>query len=125
MATTLSYGYINPQNGDPGSTWFPALNSNIAQLNNHNHDGVTSAQLAATSIASASVSIPSGSWSLVEAGKYEQTVNAPSGFNMTQYSIMFYLSTGEIVVPSIQQLSSTSFKIFSPLNTISYTAVFR
>jgi hypothetical protein len=52
-------------------------------------------------------------------------VNAPSGFNMTQYSIMFYLSTGEIVVPSIQQLSSTSFKIFSPLNTISYTAVFR
>lgn len=125
MATTLSYGYINPQNGDPGSTWFPALNSNITQLNNHNHDGVTSALLAATSITSGSVSIPSGSWSLVEAGKYEQTVTAPSGFNMTQYSITFYLSTGEIVVPSIQQLSSTSFKVFSPLNFISYTAVFR
>jgi hypothetical protein len=125
MATTLSYGYINPQNGDPGSTWFPALNSNITQLNNHTHDGVTSALLAATSITSGSASIPSGSWSLVEAGKYEQTVNSPAGFNMTQYSITFYLSTGEIVVPSIQQLSSTSFKVFSPLNSISYTAVFR
>ncbi len=125
MATTLSYGYIQPQNGDPGSTWFPALNSNITQLNNHNHDGVTSAPITATSITSGSVSIPSGSWSLVEAGKYEQTVVVPSGFNMTQYSIMFYLSTGEIAVPSIQQLSSTSFKVFAPINTISYTAVFR
>lgn len=125
MATTLSYGYIQPQNGDPGSTWFPALNSNIAQLNNHNHDGVTSAQLASTSITSASVSIPAASWVLVEAGKYSQLVTCPSGYNMTQYSITFYLSTGEIITPSITQNSATTFTVFSPYNTLTYTAVFK
>lgn len=125
MATTLSYGYIQPQNGDPGSTWFPALNSNIAQLNSHNHDGVTSAQLASTSITSGSVSIPAASWVLVEPGKYSQLVTCPSGYNMTQYSITFYLSTGEIITPSITQNSGTTFTVFSPFNTLTYTAVFK
>ena len=125
MATTLSYGYINPQNGDPGSVWFPALNSNITQLNNHNHDGITSAQLASTGIVGASVSIPAISWTLDVTGRYKQDVTVPSGYNMTQYSITFYLSTGEIIHPSITQLSGTSFRIFGPDSTLSYVAVFR
>jgi len=127
MATTLSYGYIQPANGDPGSTWFPALNSNITQLNDHVHDGITSAQIAANSITSGSVSIPSGAgnWTLVEAGKYSQAVTAPSGFNMVDYSITFYLSTGEIVNPSITKTSNTTFTIFSPYNSLAYVAVFR
>jgi hypothetical protein len=125
MATTLSYGYINPQNGDPGSTWFPALNSNITQLNNHNHDGVTSAPIPSSSTVSGTVSIPAGSWVLDVTGRYRQDVIVPSGYNMTQYSIMFYLSNGEIIHPSISQLSGTSFRVFGPDNTLSYVAVFR
>ena len=125
MATTLSYGYINPQNGDPGSTWFPALNSNITQLNGHNHDGINSAQLSSTGITSGTVSIPAGSWVLDVAGRYKQDVLAPAGYNMTQYSITFYLSTGEIVLPSITQLSGTTFRIFGIDNTVSYVAVFK
>jgi hypothetical protein len=125
MATTLSYGYINPQNGDPGSVWFPALNSNITQLNNHNHDGITSAAIPSSSTVSGTVSIPAGSWVLDVTGRYKQDIIVPSGYNMTQYSIMFYLSTGEIIYPSITQLSGTSFRVFGPDNTLSYVAVFR
>jgi hypothetical protein len=125
MATTLSYGYINPQNGDPGSVWFPALNSNITQLNNHNHDGITSAAIPSSSTVSGTVSIPAGSWVLDVTGRYKQDILVPSGYNMTQYSIMFYLSTGEIIYPSITQLSGTSFRVFGPDNTLSYVAVFR
>ncbi len=125
MATTLSYGYINPQNGDPGSTWFPALNSNITQLNDHAHNGVNSAQISGAYITSGSVSIPSGSWVADVTGRYKQDVTVPSGYNMTQYSITFYLSTGEIVHPSITQLTGTTFRIFGPDNTLSYVAVFK
>jgi len=125
MATTLSYGFIQPQNGDKGSVWFPALNSNIQQLNDHTHDGFTSAQIAATSINAGTVAIPSASWVLDVTGRYRQDVTVPSGFNMTGYSITFYLSTGEIIHPSITQLSSTSFRIFGPDNTLTYSAVFR
>lgn len=125
MATTLSYGYIQPQNGDQGSVWFPALNSNIAQLNGHNHDGVTSSLISSSVVTAGTVSIPAASWTLTSTGKYEQTVAVPSGFNMTGYAITFYLSTGEIVYPSISQLSGTSFKVYTCDNTLTYSAVFR
>ena len=125
MATTLSYGYIQPQNGDKGSTWFPALNDNIQQLNDHDHDGVTSALLPSTSITGGSVSIPSASWVLDVTGRYKQDVTVPTGYNMDDYSIIFKLSTGEIIVPSITRLTNTTFRIFGPDNTLTYTAVFR
>jgi hypothetical protein len=125
MATTLSYGYIQPQNGDKGSVWYPALNSNIQQLNDHTHDGVTSAQIAANSINPGTVSIPSAAWVLDVAGRYRQDITVPSGFNMSDFSITFYLSTGEIIQPSITKLSATSFRVFGPDNTLTYTAVFR
>ena len=125
MATTLSYGYIQPQNGDKGSVWFPALNDNIQQLNDHTHDGVTSALLPSTSLTSGSVSIPAASWVLDVTGRYKQDVTVPAGYNMDDYAIIFKLSTGEIIVPSITRLSATTFRIFGPDNTLTYTAVFR
>ena len=125
MATTLSYGYVQPQNGDQGSVWFPALNTNISLLNGHVHDGVTSALLSSGSLVAGTVSIPSASWVLDVTGRYKQNVTAPAGFNMTGYSITFYLSTGELIYPSITQLTSTTFTVYGPDNTLTYTAVFR
>jgi hypothetical protein len=125
MATTLSYGYVQPQNGDQGSVWFPALNTNISLLNGHVHDGITSALLSAGSVVGGTVSIPAASWVADVTGRYKQNVTAPAGYNMTGYAITFYLSTGEIVHPSITQLTSTTFTVYGPDNTLTYTAVFR
>lgn len=120
MATTLSYGYIQPQNGDKGSVWFPALNTNIQQLNDHTHDGVTSANLPGTSITSGSVTIPPASWVADGTGRFRQDVTVPAGYNMDSYSIIFKLSTGDIILPSITRLSATSFRIFGPDNSYLY-----
>lgn len=51
MATTLTYGLVKPVTGDPGSTWFPAIEGDITQLDAHNHDGANSAQLTNSGIA--------------------------------------------------------------------------
>lgn len=125
MATTLSYGYIQPQSGDKGSVWFPALNDNIQQLNDHNHDGVTSALLPATSVASASLTIPAAGWVADGTGRYRQDMTVPTGYNMDSFSITFKLSSGEIILPSITRLSASSFRIFTLDNSLTYTAVFK
>lgn len=125
MATTLTYGYIQPQNGDKGSVWFPALNDNIQQLNDHAHNGVDSAPISAANVTSGTVTIPAAAWVLDVAGRYKQDVTTPAGYNMDSYSILFKLSTGEIITPSITRLSLTSFRIFGPDNTLTYSAVFK
>lgn len=125
MATTLSYGYVQPQNGDPGSTWFPALNDNIQQLNDHSHNGIDSAFLSSASVQSASVTIPSASWVLDVTGRYKQDVTVPAGYNMDDFSIIFKLSTGDIIYPSVSKLTGTTFRIFGIDNTLTYTAVFK
>lgn len=125
MATTLTYGYIQPVNGDKGSTWFPALNDNIQQLNDHAHNGVDSAPISGANITSGSVTIPAASWVSDGTGRFRQDVTVPAGYNMDSYSIIFKLSTGEIILPSITRLSATSFRIFGPDNTLTYTAVFK
>jgi hypothetical protein len=125
MAVTLSYGYINPENGDKGSVYYPALNSNITRLNGHDHDGVDSALLNAANIQKGTVTISSGSWTSNGTGSYKQDVTVPSGFNMSDYSITVYLSTGHPIYPTIEKLTATTFRIYTIDNTLTYTAVFR
>lgn len=122
----LSYGFRNPENGDKGSVWFPALNFNIVQLNSHNHDGSTSSLINAAVIVGGSVSIPSGSWVSDVTGRYKQDVTVPAGFTVDSYNIQVRItSSGHIIYPTIEKLTSTTFRIYTLDNTLSYTAVFR
>lgn len=126
MATTLSYGFINPANGDKGSVWFPALNANIVQLNGHSHNGTDSAPISAQYITKGTVAILSGGWTSNGTGSFRQTVTVPSGFNMSDYSITVYLTaTGHVIYPTIEKLTGTTFRIYTLDNTLAYTAVFR
>ena len=63
MSTTLSYGFIKPQSGDPMATWQSALESDVQQLNDHTHDGTNSALISAKSISTGTVTTTS--WTLV------------------------------------------------------------
>lgn len=122
----LSYGFKNPENGDRGSVWFPALNFNIVQLNGHNHDGVTSSLINAGIIVGGSVSVPSASWVLDVAGRYKQDVTVPAGFTIDSFVIQVKIaSSGNIINPTIEKLTSTSFRIYTLDNTLTYTAIFR
>ena len=120
---TLTYGYLKPQNSiDYGDQFFPAMEFNIQRLNDHNHDGVNSARLSSTSqniLNSAWVAAPIGG------GLYMQTVTMPAGFNYDSCQILFKLSTGEFVYPSVERVNTTSYKLYTNDNSLDYVAVYR
>lgn len=122
----LSYGFQQPENGDTGAVWFPALNTNIQKLNDHTHDGSNSSLLNAANSVGGTVNILAASWVLDVAGRYKQTVTVPSGFNMDSYNVLFReTSTGNLIYPSVEKLSSTTFRVYTIDNTLALTAVFR
>lgn len=126
MATTLSYGYVKPDTGDTGSVWFPALEDDITQLNDHNHDGVNSAPLSGAFLQPGLVQALAANWILVSSGVYEQTLTVPSSFNIDTSVIYFKrISDNSLIYGEIQKLSSTSFKIFSNTNTIGINVYFK
>lgn len=120
----LSYGFKQPENGDRGSVWFPALNFNITQLNGHSHNGTDSAPINSANITKGTVNILAAAWVLVEAGKYSQVVTCPAGFNMDDYNITVKISGGNIIYPSIVRSSLTTFTIYTLDNTLTYKAYF-
>lgn len=122
----LSYGFKNPDNGDKGSVWFPALNFDIVQLNGHTHDGVTSPLINGSAIAAGVVSAPSGSWVLDVLGRYRQDVTVPVGFVVDGFMIQARISsTSAPVFPTIEKLTTTTFRIYTIDNTLSYTVNFK
>ena len=119
---TLSMGVFKPQNGDTGDVFFPDMAANCDWMNNHTHDGANSQLLATTTQA-----ISSGSWSAapIGGGLYVQTVTLPGSFSYDQCEIWFKLSSNERVYPSVERVSSTSYKIYTNDNTLSYVANYR
>lgn len=121
----LSYGFQQPENGDPGSIWFPALNADIQKMNDHTHNGINSAPISFADLAGGEVTIPSGSWVLDVAGRYKQAVATPAGFDMDNFNVQVRITGGDIIYPSMTRLTGTSFEIYTLDNTLDLTAVFR
>lgn len=117
---TLSYGYLQPANGDTGDVFFPALAADIAQLNNHNHDGSTSAPLA-----SQSNTILAANWATPVGGLYSQTVTLPTGLSYDTCQIWFKLSSGEYIFPTVTRVSTTQYVVYCNDNSKTLTAFYR
>jgi hypothetical protein len=122
----LSYGYKKPEPGDRGSIFFPAMEENIQRMNDHSHNGIDSAPLSATSIASGSVTALAAAWVLVYPGKYKQSKSTPPGFTMNSYATISRLvSTGQVINPTIDKTALLTFDIYSPDNTVDIEVQFR
>lgn len=119
---TLSYGYLLPQNPDTGDLFFPALEQDIRQLNDHDHDGDNSAPLSRQS-----VSILSATWAAVAGfnGLFKQTITLPNSLEYDAVDLWFRLSTGEFVYPSVERTSNTTFTIYTNDNSLAYVAYCR
>lgn len=119
---TLSYGYLLPQDPDTGDEFFVALEDDIRQLNDHDHDGVNSAPLAFHP-----VSILAASWVAVPsvAGLYKQDIVVPAGLQYDSVDLWFRLSSGEFVYPSVERVNSTTFRVFTNDNSLAYVAYCR
>ena len=131
MSTTLTYGRIKPTDGDRGSTWFDDLENNIDLNDAHTHDGVTSPSLPAKNLAKSTQTLLNTSWAAVagQLGTYSQTVVLPSGVTMANMMPKFQVSTvgaeeGNIIYPTVHQVSGTSYEIFINDNTLDLLATY-
>lgn len=118
----LSMGYKKPANADTGDVFFPAMADNIQLLNDHNHDGVTSKPLS-----SVSQSILSANWvaAPIGGGVYRQLITVPTGLSFDIAEVWFKLSTGQVLYPSVERVTSTTYYIYSNDNSLNVTAFYR
>lgn len=115
-------GYQLPANGDTGDVFFTGMATNITNLNGHTHDGVTSQFLS-----TATQSILSASWAAapIGGGVYRQLLTVPTGMSFDVCNVWFKLSTGQVLYPSVERVSSTTFYVYVNDNTLNLTAYYR
>lgn len=128
MSTTLTYGRKLPTDGDRGSTWFDDLEDNIALDDAHTHDGITSPFIPSQNISKQTQNILAGNWVAVggQQGTFSQTVVTPSGVTLANMLPKFQVNSGgdlgDIIYPTIHQISSNSFEIFINDNSLDILA---
>lgn len=117
---TLSFGYLKPDPGDTGDVFFPAMEVNIQKMNDHTHDGVSSALLAISQ-----QTILAAGWLPVGGGLYRQSVTVPVGFQYDTCVITFKLSTGEVFYPTVERINATQYFVYINDNTLDIVAYYR
>lgn len=122
---TLSYGYKKPVDGDKGQTLFDALEADIQQLNDHAHNGTNSAKLTTAAVDVVTAAIASGDWVLDANGHYKQTKTLPGTLEYDEIIIIMRDTSGNQVFPTIEKVSSTSYRVWTIDNSVGYTAVYR
>lgn len=126
---TLSFGYQKPESGDKGSIFFPALESNIQKVNDHNHDGVNSALIDSSNIARFNQTILAANWgATIGNGLYKQTINLPAGTDFDDLIMKFKISVGtdaeHIIYPDIKRLAFNQYEITVNDNTLEIDALY-
>ena len=130
MSTTLTYGRKKPSDGDKGSSWFDDLENNIDIDDAHSHDGVTSTAIPAQNIGKGTSAIANASWVAVsgQQGTYSQTISLPSGVTMLNMIPKFQINNGadlgDLIHPTIRQISVTSYEIFINDNSLDVLATY-
>lgn len=122
---TLSYGFKKPQTNDKGSIFWPALEADIQQLNDHNHNGTNSAKLTAASSTVVLVNILSTNWGMANVdGGFSQVVTLPG--TVTYDDIMLNYKeavSGDIYFLQTEKVSSSTFRVYCNDNTKAFKAV--
>lgn len=128
---TLTYQLKKMEKDDPSDIWFDAIAANFAQIDAHNHDGVTSAQLqSGVAVAIIQQTILASAWGAsIGNGRYRQLVTLPVvGTTQLTYdsiSMEFKLgSTKAVVYPTVEKVSATTFYVYTVDNTEDFMALY-
>jgi hypothetical protein len=130
MSTTLSYGFVQPETGDKGSVFWPALEDLIQQVNDHTHNGTNSARMTAAAVEAIVQSVSSAGWGSLSAGLYRQTVTMPAtitgpGGTYDDYSIEIRNSAnGRVMFLQTEKVTTTTFYVWCNDNTIDLKVVY-
>lgn len=123
---TLSYGVLLPQTGDRGSTWFPAIETDLAYLNDHTHNGVSGAPIPATNIVAVTQSVLAAAWVAYADGVYRQLLTVPNGKNFSAVDILFRDSTTlQPYILGTEAASATTYYVYINDSTKTLTASYR
>lgn len=128
MPTTTPYGYKKPITGERG--YFTSLEHNIDRADAHSHNGIDSPLLASSSIGKPTATLASGSWAAVagKAGLYYQDATLPAGYTMESVVTKFIVSgggeDGDEVLPTVEKLTSTTYRVYLNENTTSLKVVY-
>jgi len=127
MATTLTTGLklILPNTGDKGSIWFPALEHNITQTNDHVHDGSVGAQIPSTNILPVKQTISASNWVVEVANQtWSQEVTLPANVSYSDVFIMVKNDVGEQLFLDIKPVTGqdNKYKVYTNDNGLNATA---
>jgi hypothetical protein len=111
---TLSFGFKKPEPNDKGPVVFPAIENNIQQLNDHDHNGTNSKKLTVTGIAALSQNISAAGWVSLGGGNYHQIFSFLPGFTYETTSLKFRdASTEEYIFLGLKKVSSISADVYT------------
>jgi len=129
MGSTLSYGFEKPQTGDKGSSFFPALETDIQKMNDHNHNGTNSAKLTAAAGKSVVQALTAAGWS-GSAGVYTRTVTLPAALTTPGGVYDDFAITvrnhadGSTLFLDVVKLSSTTFRLTINDNSLDVDVIY-
>lgn len=116
---TLSYGYKQPETGDKGSIWFPALEFDINRLNLHSHNGLDSVKLSSSSVVATVQIVSAAGWVSQGGGTYKQTVTCPAGITVDDYEIATWDNVaGNKLYLTIAKVTANTFDVSINDNTV-------
>ncbi len=120
---THTYGLKQPEKGDRGGTFCPAISANMEQIDGHIHDGVTSPLVSTKNLERVTLTASQAEWTLDESmGEYKQTMTLPAGNDFDQVLLVIRITSGDeaghIVHPTVKKITSSTFDIYCSDNTI-------
>lgn len=121
---TLTYGFKKPQTGDFGTTFWPALEDDIQQLNDHTHNGTNSAQLTTASVVPVTDTVLAASWSHQGGGTYRQQVTMPAGMLFDDYQTLFKDSSGNQLFLSVSKTGASTYYVYINDNSLQLTVYY-
>lgn len=110
---TLSNGFLLPETGDRGGAFFPALESNIQKLNDHNHNGVNSEKLTAEALLALtdSSSLVPANWVLHSSGIWRAPVTMPGSLLFDESSIELR-TNNKVLYADIEKITANTFYVY-------------
>ena len=122
---TLSYGYLQPEDGDLSPVWFPALAANWGKVATHDHNGTNSRPIDPAGIDKVNftqtiLAAQSGGWIDDGGGNYHKTIQVPSGITeLNNYFIKFMKDTTfDLLYLGMTRLTSQTYNVYSNDNTL-------
>jgi len=123
---TLSKGYKLPQTGDFGTDWFPALEDDIQQLNDHAHNGIDSELISSLYVTAQISSILIAAFTNISPGVERATVTVPGGQLVNNFAITLKdPTTKEVLYLRLEKLNATQFYVYAsePLDVEVYFGI--